>query len=85
MAATGADRVFGVSASGIVVLEAARVNPAIRRAAVYEPALLPQGTRHTGWLPRLDREMADGKVAAALITSMLGLMTWSGRCRTAGA
>jgi len=73
MAATGADKVFGVSASGIVVLEAARVNPAIKQVAVYEPALLPKGTRHTQWLPRFDRELADGKVAAALITSMFGL------------
>jgi pimeloyl-ACP methyl ester carboxylesterase len=73
MAETGAEMVFGVSASGLVVLEAARVNPAIRRAAVYEPAVLPKGTKHTQWLPRFDREMADGKVAAALITSMFGL------------
>lgn len=73
IAATGADMVFGVSASGIVVLEAARLNPAIKQAAVYEPALLPEGTRHTAWLPRFDREMADARVAAALITSMLGL------------
>jgi pimeloyl-ACP methyl ester carboxylesterase len=73
IAETGADKVFGVSASGLVVLEAARVNPAIRRAAIYEPALLPKDTRHTEWLPRFDREMAGGKVAAALITSMFGL------------
>lgn len=73
MAAVGADMVFGVSASGLVALEAARTDPAIRKVAVYEPALLPAGTRHTRWLPRFDREMAEGKVSAALITSMIGL------------
>lgn len=73
MAASGARMVFGVSASGLVVLEAARTNPAISKVAVYEPALLPADTKHTGWLPRYDREMADGKVAAAMITAMFGL------------
>jgi pimeloyl-ACP methyl ester carboxylesterase len=73
LAAAGADMVFGVSASGLVALEAARIDPAIRKVAVYEPALLPAGTRHTQWLARFDREMADGKVSAALITSMIGL------------
>jgi pimeloyl-ACP methyl ester carboxylesterase len=73
MAAAGADMVFGVSASGLVVLEAARTDPAIRKAAVYEPALLPADTRHTQWLDRFDREMAEGKESAALITSMIGL------------
>lgn len=73
IAAAGADMVFGVSASGLVALEAARTNPGIRKVAVYEPALLPAGTTHTQWLDRFDREMAGGKVSAALITSMIGL------------
>jgi pimeloyl-ACP methyl ester carboxylesterase len=73
LAAAGADMVFGVSASGLVALEAARIDPAIRKVAVYEPALLPAGTTHTQWLPRFDREMAAGNVSAALITSMIGL------------
>src|SRR5215469_9743525 len=73
MAAAGADMVFGVSASGLVALEAARSHAAIKKVAVYEPALLPADTRHTQWIPRFDREMAEGKVSAALITSMIGL------------
>lgn len=73
MAASGAQMIFGVSASGLVVLEAARTNPAISKVAVYEPALLPADTKHTNWLPRFDREMADGNVAAAMITAMFGL------------
>jgi pimeloyl-ACP methyl ester carboxylesterase len=70
---TRAQNVFGVSASGLVVLEAARTLPAIRRAAVYEPALLMADSTVTAWLGRFDREMAEEKVAAALVTSLLGL------------
>ena len=71
---TGAHYVFGVSASGVAVLQAARVLPAIHKVAVYEPALLLEDIPHlTGWIDRFDREMAEGRVAAALVTSMLGL------------
>ncbi|HEV7708778.1 MAG TPA: alpha/beta hydrolase [Asanoa sp.] len=70
---SGAELVFGVSASGLVALEAARRLPAIRKAAVYEPALVMDGTRHTAWLTRFEQEMARGDVAAAMITSMYGL------------
>jgi pimeloyl-ACP methyl ester carboxylesterase len=73
LAQTGAGSVFGVSSGGLIVLEAARVLPDIRKVAVYEPAVLPEGTAYTSWLSRYDREMAQGKVAAALVTSMAGL------------
>ncbi|WP_415853726.1 alpha/beta fold hydrolase [Sinomonas sp. G460-2] len=71
---TGARNVFGVSASGIAVLEAARALPgAIDKVVAYEPAILTDGDKHTAWLARFDDEMARGKVASALITSMFGL------------
>ncbi len=73
MAASGAHMAFGVSASGLVVLEAARTLPDLRKVAVYEPALVMDGAKHTAWLSRFDREMADGDTAAAMITSMEGL------------
>ncbi len=73
LASTGAEMAFGVSASGLVALEAARTLPDLRKVAVYEPALVMDGTKHTDWLHRFDREMADGNVAAAMITSMDGL------------
>ena len=73
LAQTGASSVFGVSSAGLIVLEAARVLAGIRKVAVYEPALILAGTAHTSWLSRYDREMAQGKVAAALVTSMAGL------------
>ena len=73
LAQTGTSSVFGVSSGGLIALEAARVLPAIRKVAVYEPALIMEGTAYTSWLPRYDREMMQGKVAAALVTSMAGL------------
>jgi pimeloyl-ACP methyl ester carboxylesterase len=74
LAGSGAQKVFGVSIGALIVLEAARTQPAIRQIAAYEPALLmDRSSRYTGWVGRFDREMAQGKVAAALITSLYGL------------
>jgi pimeloyl-ACP methyl ester carboxylesterase len=70
---SGAQKVFGVSTGGLIVLETARIQPAIRKIAAYEPGLLMDATRYTGWVSRFDREMAQGKVAAAVITSVRGL------------
>jgi pimeloyl-ACP methyl ester carboxylesterase len=70
---SGAQKVFGVSVSALIALEASRTQPAIRQIAAYEPGLLMDTTRYTDWVRRFDREMAQGKVAAALITSMYGL------------
>ncbi len=74
LAESGARLVFGVSSSGLIALEAARALPGIDKVVVYEPALLMgDSTRYTQWLTQFDEEMAEGKVAAALITSMHGL------------
>ena len=67
-------KVFGVSVSALIALQAARTTPAIGQVAVYEPALL-MGTsgRYTSWIRRFDQEMARGQTADALITSIRGL------------
>ncbi len=70
---TDARLVFGVSAGGLICLQAALTLPAIHKVALYEPALLLDGTAHTAWLTRYDQQMAQGKVAAALVTCMKGL------------
>ena len=69
---TGAQRVFGVSAGGLICLQAALAPPAIQRVAVYEPALIINHSISTAFLPRYDREIADGDIPAALVTGMLG-------------
>jgi pimeloyl-ACP methyl ester carboxylesterase len=73
LAEAGAQRIFGVSAGGIAVLEAARTLPGLRQVAVYEPALVMEAAKYTQWLDRFDRELAAGDVSAAMITSMFGL------------
>ncbi|SFJ36081.1 Pimeloyl-ACP methyl ester carboxylesterase [Paenibacillus sp. UNC496MF] len=69
---TGARYVFGISSGGLIALEAALALPAIRKVALYEPALLMDAKR-TEWLARYDEEMARGKTAAALVTCLKGL------------
>jgi pimeloyl-ACP methyl ester carboxylesterase len=72
MAKTGARNIFGVSAGGLICLQAALTLPAIDKVALYEPALIVNGSASTRFLPRYDREILEGRVAAALITGMKG-------------
>lgn len=67
----GAHIVFGVSSGGLICLQASLTLPAIGKAALYEPALIVDGSMSTAFLARYDREMAEGNVAAALVTGML--------------
>jgi pimeloyl-ACP methyl ester carboxylesterase len=73
VAHSGAQKVFGVSVSALIALQAARATPAIRQVAAYEPALLMDTSgRYTSWVRRFEEEMAHGQVADALITCMYG-------------
>lgn len=72
LAATGAHTVMGVSAGALIALRAALELPAIRKAAIFEPPLSINGSVDMRWLPELDRELALGKLDAALVTGMLG-------------
>ena len=67
---TGTHHVFGVSSGGIICLQAALTLPAIDKAAIYEPPLSLTRSAATAVLTRFDQQMAQGKVAAALITAM---------------
>jgi pimeloyl-ACP methyl ester carboxylesterase len=68
LAQTGAHFVFGHSSSGLIALQAALILPSIRKVAIYEPPLSLHGSISTSWIPRFDREIAEGKLASALIT-----------------
>jgi pimeloyl-ACP methyl ester carboxylesterase len=72
VAATGTEYLFGLSAGAIVALHATLTTPAIRRAALYEPPLPVPGATPDAWAPRYRREVADGKLAAAMVTVMKG-------------
>lgn len=67
---TGARNVFGLSSGGIITLQAALSLPTIYKAAIFEPPLFADGSAQTTFLTRLDWEIAQGHVAAALITGM---------------
>jgi pimeloyl-ACP methyl ester carboxylesterase len=70
LARTGARDVFAVSLGGLIALQAALTLRGIERLAIYEPALLTSGAGWTAGLNRYDREMAEGKIANALVTSL---------------
>jgi pimeloyl-ACP methyl ester carboxylesterase len=66
---TGAHYIFGLSSGAIIALQAALTLPAVRKVAVFEPALFINGLP-TALLARFDREMAKDNLAAALVTAM---------------
>jgi pimeloyl-ACP methyl ester carboxylesterase len=69
---TGAHFVFGVSSGAIISLQAALTLPAIQKAAIFEPPLMFNGSAPTRWLTRFDNELAEGNIAAAMVTGMKG-------------
>jgi pimeloyl-ACP methyl ester carboxylesterase len=69
---TGAHYVFGVSVGAIVSLHAARTLASIQKLAIFEPPFILNGSPSTAFLARYDREIAEGNVAAALVTAMKG-------------
>jgi pimeloyl-ACP methyl ester carboxylesterase len=68
---------FGLSSGGLIVLSAARKLPGIRSVAVYEPPLSVNHSTPLDWVPRYERELAQGKLGAAAVTAMLGTRTAS--------
>lgn len=73
LVATGARLVFGHSSGGLIALQAALTQPAMRRLAVYEPALSMYGTIPMSWIPTFEREMDQGRPAAAIATFTKGV------------
>ena len=64
--------IFGVSAGGLICLQAALTLSSIQKVAIYEPALIVNGSPSVDFLPRYDWEIAQGKTAAALVSGMQG-------------
>ncbi|QFY10568.1 alpha/beta fold hydrolase [Nonomuraea phyllanthi] len=67
---TGAPYALGVSSGAIITLRTALVRPELRKAVLFEPPLDIDGSNPTDWLPRFDREIAAGRIPAALVTGM---------------
>jgi pimeloyl-ACP methyl ester carboxylesterase len=72
---TGARYMFGLSAGGLVVLRTASTTPTLEKASLYEPPLSIGGSAPTSWVPRYKREIAEGKLAMAVVTAMKGIGT----------
>lgn len=72
MEQTGARNVFGLSAGAIPILQWALSCPEEYKIAVYEPPLPVDSSEPAAWLPRYDREIARGQLAAALVTVAKG-------------
>jgi pimeloyl-ACP methyl ester carboxylesterase len=71
--ATGAATLIGVSSGAILALHAARVLPSVRRVVAFEPPILPDALRARQILSRVERELAEGRVDAALTTGWLAV------------
>ena len=72
LAKTGTNYVFGLSSGAIISLQAALTLPTIHKAAIYEPPLFLNNSETTAFVTRFEQEIAQEKVAAALITAMKG-------------
>jgi pimeloyl-ACP methyl ester carboxylesterase len=61
--------IFGLSSGALISLQATLSLPAIRKAAIYEPPLFVNGLPIT-LMTQYEKEMAEGRLAAAMITAM---------------
>jgi pimeloyl-ACP methyl ester carboxylesterase len=70
---TEAQNIFGLSSGAIIALRASLAMPSLRRAALYEPPLSVNGSTLVSWLPRYEREIAQGKINQALVSVFKGI------------
>lgn len=73
LSSTGSHLIFGLSSGAIIALQSAVQLPAIRKVALYEPPLAVNGLNPAAWLPRYDREIAEGNLPAAMVTVSKGV------------
>ena len=73
---TDAHHVFGLSSGAVIALRTARTLPTVRTVAAYEPPLFTTRSNPTEWGPRYEREIAQGKLADALVTVGNGTKTF---------
>lgn len=65
---TGAANIFGLSSGAIVTLQTALNEPAIENVILYEPPIPVGGYDPTRWVGQYNKEIAQGKFGAALLT-----------------
>jgi pimeloyl-ACP methyl ester carboxylesterase len=72
LAKTSAHAVFGLSSGALISLQAALTLPTLHKAAIYEPPLFLNSSEPTAFVTRFNRELTQGRVAAALVTALKG-------------
>ena len=72
MAQTRATRAFGHSFGGLVALETAKRNSALRQVAVYEPGVSVDGSVALDWLPAYARRLDRGDTRGAFAELVRG-------------
>ena len=70
---TGAQNIFGLSSGAIIALCASLAISSLRRVVLYEPPLSINGSTPVLWLPRYEREIAQGKTTQAMVTVFKGI------------
>ncbi|WP_055586016.1 alpha/beta fold hydrolase [Peterkaempfera griseoplana] len=75
IAGTRARHMFGLSAGALVTLRTALEMPAIERVAPYEAPFSIARSVPTEWVPSYERQLAEGRTSAAVISVMKGLGT----------
>jgi pimeloyl-ACP methyl ester carboxylesterase len=75
---TQAHGIFGLSSGALISIHAALGNAGIQKLAVYEPPLSSESPPFTEtFIHRYEKEIAEGKLAAAFVTIMKGLQVSS--------
>jgi pimeloyl-ACP methyl ester carboxylesterase len=72
-AETGASFLVGHSFGGLVALEAARLNQALTKLAVYEPGVSIDGSIPTSWMPGYEQKLAEKKNLDAFVEFVRGM------------
>lgn len=65
---SGASTVFGYRTGGVLALQSARTQPAIRNVAAYEPPLFTDYSDPIEWITRIEQEIAQDKLAESAVT-----------------
>jgi pimeloyl-ACP methyl ester carboxylesterase len=79
LSATGAERVFGVSAGAVVSLATARTIRQVKKLAIWEPPLSIRGSVAVDWVAEFDRKVAQGDLVGALAIATRGSQLFGAR------
>jgi pimeloyl-ACP methyl ester carboxylesterase len=72
-AETKTHNIFALSSGALATLKAALITPSLKNIALYEPPLSINGSVPTAWVARYESDLAQAKVASALVEGMKGL------------